>query len=66
MADVLATGSAVVGIIVAAFHSARLLHDDISAVRNAEETIKPLVDDLNSVVGVLSSLDATAKRSDQA
>ncbi|KAF7955087.1 uncharacterized protein EAE97_000346 [Botrytis byssoidea] len=65
MADVLATGSAVVGIIVAAFHSARLLHDDFSAVRDAGETIKPLVDDLNSVVGVLSSLDATAKRSDQ-
>ncbi|KAF7927506.1 uncharacterized protein EAE98_005888 [Botrytis deweyae] len=66
MADVLATGSAVVGIIVAAFHSARLLHDDFSAVKNAGETIKPIVDDLNSVVGVLSSLDSTAKRSDQA
>ncbi|TGO46941.1 hypothetical protein BCON_0300g00010 [Botryotinia convoluta] len=57
MADVLATGSAVVGIIVAAFHSARLLRDDLSA---------PIVDDLNSVIDVLSSLDATAKRGNQA
>ncbi|EMR85010.1 hypothetical protein ACHAPC_010092 [Botrytis cinerea] len=66
MADVLATGSAVVGIVVAAFHSARLLRDDFSAVKNAGETIKPIIDDLNSVVDVLSSLDATVKRSNQA
>ncbi|TEY71638.1 hypothetical protein BOTCAL_0089g00170 [Botryotinia calthae] len=62
MTDVLATGSAVVGIIVAAFHSARLLRDDFSAVKNAGETIRPIIDDLNSVVDVLSSLDATVKK----
>lgn len=66
MAEVLATGSAVVGIIVAAFHSARLLRDDFSAVKNAGETIQPIVDDLNSVIEVLSSLDVTAQRSNQA
>ncbi|TGO37753.1 hypothetical protein BHYA_0090g00430 [Botrytis hyacinthi] len=66
MTDVLAAGSAVVGIIVAAFHSARLLRDDFSAIKNAGETIKPIVDDLYSVIDVLSSLDATVKRSNQA
>ncbi|KAK8909470.1 hypothetical protein QC760_002174 [Botrytis cinerea] len=66
MADVLALESAVVGIIVAAFHSASLLHDDLSEVKMRVEAIKPIVGDLGSVVGVLSSLDATVKRSNQA
>ncbi|KAM0131578.1 hypothetical protein ACHAO1_007291 [Botrytis cinerea] len=66
MADVLAPESAVVGIIVAAFHSTSLLHDDFSEVKMRVEAIKPIVGDLGSVVGVLSSLDATVKRSNQA
>ncbi|KAK6611023.1 hypothetical protein H4I96_02621 [Botrytis cinerea] len=66
MADVFAPESAVVGIIVAAFHSASLLHDDFSEVKMRVEAIKPIVGDLGSVVGVLSSLDATVKRSNQA
>ncbi|KAI9651285.1 hypothetical protein NHQ30_001323 [Ciborinia camelliae] len=66
MAEVLATGSAVVGIIVAAVHSARLLRDDFSAVKNAGESIQPVIDDLSSVIQVLSSLDVTAQSSSQA
>jgi predicted nicotinamide N-methyase len=61
MAEFLATGSAIVTIVAAALHSARLLHDDFKKIKSAHENIKPVVDDLDSVVGILSSLETAAR-----
>lgn len=61
----LATGSAVVGIISTALHTAKSLHDDFNAVKNARQNIQPIINDLDSLAHVLSSLNETTHNGSQ-
>jgi len=56
MADPLSITASVVGLIVPALHTTRLLLDDVEKLRDAPKTVKRLVDDVQSVDMALKSL----------
>ncbi|KAF8850695.1 hypothetical protein BDZ45DRAFT_731398 [Acephala macrosclerotiorum] len=51
-----AAASAVIGIVVAALHGARVLYEDFEKVVHVDKTLLPIRNDLKALVDVLSSL----------
>jgi hypothetical protein len=61
MADVIGTVSGVVGITLAALHAIRILINDIENIKDAPETIGNVKRELESVEGVLNTLEKTLR-----